>query len=99
MEEIKSQNNLFWNVIQSKDREIAELKMVLSEYKLRAVKAEKLLEERSDSKKTDATNRMGFSGEFVSWLESHKDYAPQIERLSKLMIENGFIGGDNSEQG
>lgn len=51
MEETKSQNNLFWNVIQSKDREIAELKMVLSEYKLRAVKAEKLLEERSDGKK------------------------------------------------
>ena len=30
---------------------------------------------------------------FVSWLALHKDCAPKIEKLSKLMIENGFIGG------
>ena len=40
-------------------------------------------------------NCTGLSDDFVSWLSSHKDYAPQIERLSKLMIENGFIGSDN----
>lgn len=40
-------------------------------------------------------NRTGLSDDIVSWLETHKDYAPQIERLSKLMIENGFIGSDN----
>ena len=44
------------------------------------------------------SNYIGLTNNFVSWLESHKDYAPQIERLSKLMIENGFIGGDSSEQ-
>ena len=57
----------------------------------------------SDVPTTDTTiqaicNRTGLSDDFVSWLSSHKDYAPQIEKLSKLMIENGFIGGDNSEQ-
>lgn len=40
-------------------------------------------------------NCTGLSDDFVFWLSSHKDYAPQIERLSKLMIENGFIGSDN----
>ena len=40
-------------------------------------------------------NRTGLSDDFVSWLESHKDYAPQIEKLSRLMIDNGFIGGDS----
>lgn len=54
----------------------------------------------SDVPTTDTTiqaicNHTGLSDDFVSWLETHKDYAPQIERLSKLMIENGFIGSDN----
>lgn len=35
----------------------------------------------------------GLSDGFVSWLALHKDCAPKIEKLSKLMIENGFIGG------
>lgn len=57
----------------------------------------------SDVPTTDTTiqaicNRTGLSDDFVSWLSSHKDYAPQIEKLSRLMIDNGFIGGDNSEQ-
>ena len=57
----------------------------------------------TDVPTTDTTiqaicNCTGLSDDFISWLEIHKDYAPQIERLSKLMIENGFIGGDNSEQ-
>lgn len=57
----------------------------------------------SDVPATDTTiqaicNRTGLSDDFVSWLSSHKDYAPQIEKLSRLMIDNGFIGGDNSEQ-
>ena len=57
----------------------------------------------SDVPTTDTTiqaicNHTGLSDVFVSWLSSHKDYAPQIEKLSRLMIENGFIGGDNSEQ-
>lgn len=43
-------------------------------------------------------NHTGLSDDFASWLSSHKDYAPQIEKLSKPMIDNGFIGGDNSEQ-
>ena len=56
----------------------------------------------TDQKNPDATIRVicdqtGLSEDFVSWLESHKDYASQIEKLSNLMIENGFIGGDNSE--
>lgn len=57
----------------------------------------------SDQKNPDATiqvicDQTGLSDDFVSWLEFNKEYAPQIEKLSKLMIENGFIGGDNSEQ-
>ena len=44
------------------------------------------------------SNYTGLTNDFVSWLSSHKDYAPQIEKLSRLMIDNGFIGGDNSEQ-
>ena len=52
----------------------------------------------SDVPTTDTTtqaicNHTGLSDDFVSWLSSHKDCAPQIEKLSKLMIENGFIGG------
>lgn len=54
----------------------------------------------TDVPTTDTTiqaicNRTGLSDDFVSYLETHKDYAPQIERLSKMMIENGFIGSDN----
>ena len=57
----------------------------------------------SDVPTTDTTiqaicNYTGLSDDFVSWLSSHKDYAPQIEKLSRLMIDNGFIGGGNSEQ-
>ena len=57
----------------------------------------------SDTPTADTTIRAicehtGLSDSFISWLETHKDYAPQVEKLSKLMIENGFIGGDNSEQ-
>ena len=54
----------------------------------------------SDVPTTDTTiqaicNHTGLSDDFVSWLSSHKDYAPQIEKLSRLMIDNGFIGGDS----
>ena len=44
------------------------------------------------------SNYTGLTNDFVSWLSSHKDYAPQIEKLSRLMIDNGFIGGGNPEQ-